>query len=171
VPWLVGCVGAVGGGLVCDGLTRRLGIRWGCRWPSIIGLLLSGAFLALAGAAPDPYIGVVFLSLCLGFQQFTDSASWAATTSVGGEHASAACGVLNTGGNVVGGIVAILVPVTAQAVGWVAALATGSLFALLGAVLWFWIEADRPLVDGADRANPSRRLKPPFIVWGSCWPG
>ena len=146
VPWLVGCVGAITGGLVCDAVTRRLGIRWGCRFTSITGLLLAGGFLALAGAAQDPYLAVVYLSLCLGFQQFTDSAAWAATTSVGGEHSSAACGVLNTGGNVVGGLVAVLVPWTAHAIGWTAAIATGSLFAVLGAVVWIWIRADRTMV-------------------------
>jgi len=145
IPWLVGCAGAVAGGLVCDAVTRRFGIRWGCRCTSISGLLLSGGFLALAGAAQDPHLAVIFLSLCLGFQQFTDSAAWAATASVGGEHSSAACGVLNTGGNVVGGLVAVMVPLTAQALGWTAAIATGSLFAVLGAVVWIWIRADRTM--------------------------
>ena len=60
---------------------------------------------------------------CPGCQQFTDSAYWAAATSVGGRHAATACGLLNTGGNVVGGVVAILVPITAERAGWPAALA------------------------------------------------
>jgi ACS family glucarate transporter-like MFS transporter len=86
---------------------------------------------------------VVFLSCCLGCQQFTDSSYWAAATSVGGRHAATACGLLNTGGNVVGGLVALLVPLTAERVGWPAALATASFFALGGALLWLGIRADR----------------------------
>ena len=69
----------------------------------IPGLLLAGGFILAAGAAPGPYAAVVFLACCLGCQQFTDSAYWAAATSVGGRHAATACGLLNTGGNVVGG--------------------------------------------------------------------
>ena len=86
---------------------------------------------------------MVVLACCLGCQQFSDSAYWAAATSVGGRHAATACGLLNTGGNVVGGVVAILVPITAERVGWPAALATASLFALAAALLWLVIRADR----------------------------
>jgi cyanate permease len=46
---------------------------------------------------------------------------------------------------VVGGIGALLVPVTARALGWPAALGTASLFAFVGAVLWLWIRADQTI--------------------------
>ena len=62
-----------------------------------------------------------------------------------GRRSCAACGVLNTGGNVVGGIGALLVPVTVEALGWPAALDTTSAFALVGALLWLVIRVDRPL--------------------------
>jgi hypothetical protein len=54
---------------------------------------------------------------------------------------------LNTGGNVVGGIGALLVPVTVASAGWPAALATTAVFAFVGAGLWLLIRADRPLPD------------------------
>jgi ACS family glucarate transporter-like MFS transporter len=144
-PWVTGAVTAVLGGLVCDRLSRRFGIRWGCRVPAMLGMVLAAAFLVAAAMARDPYVAVILLSLCLGSQQFTDASYWAATISVSGRHASAGCGVLNTGGNVVGGIGALLVPITVKTLGWGAAVATGSLFALAAAVLWFWIRAEKPL--------------------------
>jgi hypothetical protein len=57
---------------------------------------------------------------------------------------------MNTGGNLVGVIGALLVPLVAHSfasssVGWVIALSTGALFALTGAVLWTWIRADIPM--------------------------
>ena len=67
----------------------------------------------------------------------------AAATSVGGRHAATACGLLNTGGNVVGGLAALLVPFTAERAGWPVALGTASLFAVAGALLWLGILADR----------------------------
>jgi ACS family glucarate transporter-like MFS transporter len=143
-PWIAGAAGAVAGGALCDRLSRRYGTIWGCRLVSMIGLLLAGVFIVAAGAAASPYVAVVLLALCLASQQFTDSAAWAATALVGGRQASAACGVLNTGGNVVGGIGALLVPMTARALGWPAALGTAALCALLGAVVWGWIRADLP---------------------------
>jgi ACS family glucarate transporter-like MFS transporter len=52
---------------------------------------------------------------------------------------------MNTGGNIAGGIGALLVPITAEAFGWVPALATGSVFSIIGAVLWLLVRADRPM--------------------------
>ena len=50
-----------------------------------------------------------------------------------------------TGGNVVGGIGALLVPVTAAAFGWVIAVSSGAIFAVIGALLWLGVRADRSL--------------------------
>jgi ACS family glucarate transporter-like MFS transporter len=144
-PWLTGGVGAVVGGLACDRLTRRVGLRWGYACLPLLGLIVSGALVFFAAKAQDAHLAVVYLSLCLGFQQLTEGPFWAATIAVSGRHASAACGVLNTGGNVVGGVVALSVPLTVDAVGWVPALATACAFAMAGAALWLWIRADRPL--------------------------
>jgi len=144
-PWVVGAVAASAGGLWCDRLCRRVGPRWGYRIPGIVGLSLVAVLLVLGATAKDPYLAVVLLSLSFGSTQLTEGAYWAATISVAGKHASAAAGVLNTGGNVVGGIGALLVPITAEAYGWVPALATGSVFALLGVGLWLLVRADTPM--------------------------
>ena len=120
-PWIAGAAGALAGGAMCDRLSRRVGLRWGCRVPSILGLALTAGFILAAANAGSPYVAVLHLSLCLGCQQMTEGPFWAATIAVSGRHAAAACGVLNTGGNVVGGIGALLVPLTVQALGWGAA--------------------------------------------------
>ena len=144
-PWLTGTVTAIAGGIVCDRLTRRRGIRFAAKWTAVPCTIGEAVLIAAAAMAGNPYVAVVLLSLCLGLQQFTDSAYWAATISVSGRHASTACGLLNMGGNVVGGVGALLVPFTVKTLGWVPALATGSIFALIAAVLWIWIRADEPL--------------------------
>ncbi len=144
-PWLVGAVAASVGGLWCDRLCKRIGPRWGYRIPGIVGLSLVAGLLFLGATAKNPYLAVVLLSLSFGCTQLTEGAYWAAAISVSGKHASAAAGVLNTGGNVVGGIGALLVPITAKTFGWVPALATGSVFALIGVGLWLFVRADRPM--------------------------
>jgi hypothetical protein len=88
---------------------------------------------------------VVLLALCLAFQQLTEGPFWAATVAVSGKHASTGCGILNTGGNIVGGVGALLVPLTAERLGWIPALATASAFAVVGAVLWLLIRPDDQL--------------------------
>jgi ACS family glucarate transporter-like MFS transporter len=144
-PWMVGAVAASVGGLWCDRLCKRFGPRWGCRIPSIVGLSLAAGLLFLGATAKNPYLAVVFLSLSFGCTQLTEGAYWTAAIFVSGKHASTGTGIMNTGGNVVGGIGALLVPVTAKAFGWVPALATGSVFAIIGVGLWFFIRADKPI--------------------------
>lgn len=142
-PWISGAIGALVGGIVCDRLSARWGKRRGHRWVAMAGLALSGATLVAAAVASAPLVAVLLLSLCLAFQQMTDPVFWSAAISVSGKHSSSACGVMNTGGNVVGGLGALLVPLTVRALGWPAALATGTAFAVVGALLWGWIRADR----------------------------
>lgn len=143
LPFVVGAVLATVGGLVCDMLCRRLGPRWGCRLPGLIGMCMV-SWLLLAGAgAPNPYVAVALLALCFGFTQFTEGAYWSGVTFTAGRHTSAATGVLNTGGNLPG-FLAPLVGLMVDRLGWWPTLATGSAFALLGALLWLMIRIDPP---------------------------
>jgi len=149
LPFVVGSLAAGVGGWVCDALCRRIGPRWGCRLPAVVGLVLVAGFLFAGATATNEYLAVVFLSICFGATQFTEGAYWSGATFVAGHHTAAATGVLNTGGNLAGAIASPLVPILAHHFGWLIALATGSLFALLAAALWFWIRVDRPLADNA----------------------
>ncbi|MSU37261.1 MAG: MFS transporter [Pedosphaera sp.] len=141
-PWITGAAGAAIGAYLCDELSSRIGKRRGMRYTGVVGLSLAAGLILLAANAHSPYICVVFLSLCLSCQQMTEGAFWAATISVAELDASTACGVLKTGGNVVGGIGALMVPLMVETLGWPAALAATSVFALVGAGLWFLIDAE-----------------------------
>ena len=83
-PWIAGAVGALLGGIGCDRLSKRLGIRLGCRLTGFTGLLLAGALILAAATATNPIVAVVLLSLCLAFQQSAEGAFWAATIAVSG---------------------------------------------------------------------------------------
>jgi ACS family glucarate transporter-like MFS transporter len=144
--WIVGAVGATLGGFSCDRLISRFGLRWGPRILSITGLVLSGAFLFLGAISDAPYLAVGLLCLSFGCTQVTEAAYWSTMISVASRDASEAGGVLNTGGNVVGFVGGMLVPLTAKYLGWVAAVSMGSVFALVAALLWFFIRGDRPIL-------------------------
>ncbi len=143
--WIVGALGATLGGLLCDGTMRRFGLRRGARVLPIAGLVGSALLLVAGARASEPLLAVVLLVGCFGFNQLTEAGFWATTIAVAGRHASAAAGVLNTGGNLVGFFGALLVPLTAEALGWTWAVASGAGMALLAAVLWLWIRADRAM--------------------------
>jgi ACS family glucarate transporter-like MFS transporter len=145
VPWIAGAGGAAAGGFLSDHLARRHGLRLGYRVPGVLGLSAAAILLLAAAGAGDPYVAVVLLALCLACQQLTEGPFWAAAVAVSGKHASTGCGILNTGGNIVGGVGALLVPFTAERLGWIPALATASGFAVVGAVLWLLIRPDEQL--------------------------
>ena len=121
LPWLCGAVMASVGGYTCDTLCARLGPRWGCRIPAITGLLGAGLFLYAGLYASSPYSAVALLSLCFASTQLTEGAYWSAQTYVAGPYTAPACGVMNTGGNLAGIVVAPLMPYLASHVGWVKA--------------------------------------------------
>jgi ACS family glucarate transporter-like MFS transporter len=71
---------------------------------------------------------------------------------------------MNTGGNVVGGLVGVMVPLTARTLGWPVALGTASLFALIGAVLWVWIRADRVIDEASSPASVIAGAAAPVVA-------
>ena len=142
VQWIAGAVGALLGGYVCDRCAKRFGPRWGYRLLPLPSLILAGAFLIIGAYTTNSYVAVLLFSLSFALTQVTDPFYWAASVSIAGRHATAAGGVLNTGGNAVGFVGAILVPFTAQNFGWEAAVGTGTVFAVLSAVLWLAVKSD-----------------------------
>jgi ACS family glucarate transporter-like MFS transporter len=124
---------------------RRYGAGRGARVLPVVGLVGSAALLAAGAFAGEPTVAVVLLAACFGMNQLTEASFWATTIAVAGRHASSAAGVLNTGGNLVGFFGALLVPLTAEALGWPWAISSGAGVALVGALLWVWIRGDRSL--------------------------
>jgi ACS family glucarate transporter-like MFS transporter len=147
IPWIGGAVGAFLGGWSCDRLWRRIGARNSCRILGATALTLSGLFLIAAARALSPAWAVGLFALCFAAEQFTDAIYWAAMIAVGGRQASTACGVMNTGGNIANGIVALLVPLVVDRVGWSVAVAGGAGFAFVAAAIWLVTAADRQMTD------------------------
>lgn len=137
-PFATGALLAGTGGAVCDALCKRLGPTWGCRLPAMTGLILVAIFLLAGAFAANPYVAVGLLSLCFGFTQFTEGSFWSASTYVAGPNTAAATGVMNTGGNAAG-LLAPVIGILLDHFGWISTLASGSIFALIGAGLWMLI--------------------------------
>lgn len=147
LPFLTGAALAAVGGVVCDALCRRIGARSGYRLSGMAGLMLVAALLPAGALSASPFIAVALLSLCFGFTQFTEGAYWSATTFAAGRHPGAGTGVLNTGGNAAG-FLAPLVGWMLDQFGWLPTLWSGSLFSLVGALLWLLVRFDREKAGG-----------------------
>lgn len=141
LPFATGAALAAIGGLVCDALCIRIGPTWGCRLPAVSGMVLVAIFLIAGVYASNPYVAVGLLSLCFGFTQFTEGAFWSASTYIAGPNTTAATGVMNTGGNAAG-FFAPVVGLMVDHLGWIATLASGSVFALVGAALWLMVRIE-----------------------------
>ena len=149
LQWLGAGVGAALGGWLCDRLCQRLGLRWGCRWTILIGMVTSALLLLGVAYHPSAYAAAAMLGLCFFFNQMTEGPYWAASTAVGGRHAGAATGLMNTGANLMGFVNALLLSGVAAAFGWSTAIAIGSVFALLGAGLILLVRADQQMDQAA----------------------
>jgi len=147
--WVLGAITGAVGGFLCDRMVRKWGFRLGTRWLAITSLALTGIFLVGGAVADSVYAAVTLLCLSYGFTQVSESPYWVAAIAIAGRHGEVATGVLNTGGNIVGFFGGMLVPFTAALLGWTAAVASGALFCLIAAGLWFFIRADRPMMDSA----------------------
>lgn len=143
--WIAGAAGAAIGGWICDRLCKRIGLKWGCRWPIIVGMILSALLLVGGAFYANPVVAVTMLALCFFFNQMTEGTYWATSIAIGGEHAGAAGGVMNTGANAMGVVNALLVPWFAGTFGWTVAIASGAGFALIGALLLLFVRADKAL--------------------------
>ena len=147
--WVFGAVGATVGGFLCDFLVRRFGIKYGPRRQAMTGLVLCGIFLAVGSVSNNPILAITMLCLSFACNQVTEAPFWVAAMSVSGRQAPVATGILNTGGNLTGVLGGLMVPFTAGLFGWPAAMVTGSVFALVAALLWLLIRADEPLGEPA----------------------
>lgn len=141
--WLGGAAGAAIGGWFCDRMCRRLGLRWGCRWPVVIGCGISAVLLVGVALHPNAYASAVMLGLCFFFNQSTEGAFAANAAAIGGRHAGATYGLLNTGANLMGFVNALLLSSVAAILGWTVAIALGAVFAVLSVVFILLARADR----------------------------
>jgi ACS family glucarate transporter-like MFS transporter len=143
--WIVGALASLAGGILCDWLSVRLGPTLGCRLTAMGGILFAAPCLVLGAVALSPLAMVILFSISFGSTQLVDAAYWVVAIRVAGRRAPLATGILNTGGNLSGSFAAILVPIVAGTLGWAAGVGSGVVFAVIAALLWLGIRADRPI--------------------------
>jgi len=146
--WVFAGAGAALGGWFGDRQCRTMGLRWGCRMPIIIGMVTSAVLLIGVAFTPNPYVAAGMLGLCFFFNQTCEGPYWACSIAIGGRHAGAAGGLMNTGGNGIGFVNAILLATVAEYFGWPVAIASSAAFALVGVGLILLVRADESVDQG-----------------------
>jgi MFS family permease len=126
------------GGWISDRLTRSRGARFGRRVVPMVGLTLGAVLLYLGTVLPEMAGAVLSLSLATGFASWCEGPFWASAIEMADKQQGAACGILNTGGNVGGFLAPVLTPYIASQAGWSWGLYAGSLMALVGVVACYF---------------------------------
>jgi MFS transporter, ACS family, glucarate transporter len=148
-PPLAAAIGAGVGGQLASVFGRRYGIRKGLRILPLLSLPAAGLLQYLAVDALNAYMAVAALALCFACVELNEGPYWAAIMHVGRADAMAACGILNTGGNL-GGIVATpIVGYLADRHAWTAAFLIGTGFALVSAAAWLVVNPTRHSAEAA----------------------
>ena len=155
LPFIAAAIGAGIGGKLSDRLAVRYGLCAGYRAVPVVSLPLAGLLLFAGVESTNPYLAVGALSLAFAAIEITEGAYAAATTAVAREHTMAAWGVVGTGGNLGGVIGTPLVAVLSAHHAWTAAFLTGTGFAIVSGVLWFWIDGSRPLAHSSNATRTS----------------
>jgi MFS family permease len=114
----------------------------------VAGLCAGAVLLLLGVVAQQTFLIVTLLSLALAAVGATEAPIWTMATELGGRYGGTAAAICNTGGNAGGLIAPIITPLVSgwlgrqlsdEQVGWQLGIALGSLIAIFGAVLWYWI--------------------------------
>ena len=127
------------GGWISDLLTRSHGARFGRRAVPMIGLSLGAIMLYTSTIAPGTIATVISLSLATGFASWCEGPFWACAIEVADRHVGAACGILNTGGNIGGFLAPVITPYIAARAGWSWGLYSGSLMAIIGVIACYFV--------------------------------
>jgi ACS family glucarate transporter-like MFS transporter len=133
------------GGRASDYCARVLGRKWGLRLVPLAALTSSAVLLYIGTGAQSNRAVAGLMSIALGLAAASEAAYWTSAIELGAEHAGAAGGILNAGGNIGGFLAPVLTPYIAARAGWSWGLYAGTLVLLAGVVAWFFIDPTRAI--------------------------
>ncbi|MBC2664207.1 MFS transporter [Novosphingobium flavum] len=102
VPFLLGVVGNLLGGLLCDRLAARMGVRNAYRMIASCCLIVTAGLLVAMSLATDKMAVVVLAGMAFMVMDLMLPAAWAMCMAIGGRYGGTASGVMNTAGNIGG---------------------------------------------------------------------
>jgi len=144
-PFLAILVSCPLGGWVTDRLALGYGITQGRKFVGIAGMLLAAASIGLGAVVDSPYLAIAGLSLGAGWLYFTVGAYWSSTSDLSPTHAGALSGLMNMGANIGGALSPTITPWIAHQWGWPASLGAAAVIALVGGIMWLWIDPGKGL--------------------------
>jgi MFS transporter, ACS family, D-galactonate transporter len=140
IPVLAMAGGMFAGGWLFDGLQGKLGRRLDRALVPVCGMAASAVLLLLGLNAEEPQWMVFWFSLAMAAAGMSEGPFWVSAVESGGASGGMAAAIFNTGGNAAGMIGPVLTPALAQWMSWKAGFSMSSVFLLLGAAAWLWVD-------------------------------
>jgi MFS transporter, ACS family, glucarate transporter len=151
------------GGVLCDGLVKRYGLRIGRVAPAFVGLLLCGGLLIAGSHAASATGAALTLAAGVGGLYISQSSYWSVTADIAGRNAGVVSSIMNTGAQVGGALTTTLTPWLAERFGWWAGFLAAALLAFAGAFAWLGVnpeiqlsvpeQVSKPTSDGIAQAR------------------
>ncbi|MBJ6123438.1 MFS transporter [Sphingomonas mollis] len=102
IPFLLGVVANLAGGVLCDRLAARIGIRNAYRLIASSCLTITAVLLVMLSLASGKLAIVVLAGAAFAVMDLMLPAAWAMCMAIGGRYGGTASGVMNTAGNLGG---------------------------------------------------------------------
>jgi len=158
LPYAIAACANLAGGAVSDALVRRMGRKWGRRSIGLAGLGCACMFTLMAMITKQQLPTVVLLSLVYGAITFQQSVVFGVCLDIGGTHAGAVVGLMNTSSQVGGLLSSVAYGYIVQRFGsYDAPFVPMAALLLVGTLLWLRIDASKPvsaMAPSADRSEP-----------------
>ncbi len=159
LPFVLGMIANLTGGLARDAATRRWGPTWGPRSVGMLGLGLAAAAVVAALASRSGTLALGWLALCYGGITFQQPTVFSTCVDIGKRYSGAVAGCMNTAG-ALGGLLSSFVfgYLVQHFHNYHAVLLTMAAVLAVGAALWLLIDATEALADTSDAsAEPQVR--------------
>jgi sugar phosphate permease len=147
LPLLAGTFGDTLGGWLSDIIWQRTGSgRFARRVVAMVGLLVAAAFMIPGAQTDSPYLAVFFLACALFGLEMSVGVFWAVCLDIGQECAGTVSGLMQGVGQAGSFLSPLLFGIIVQQTGsWVYPFLIASAFLAVAALLWLWIDPEKPV--------------------------
>ena len=146
LPFVLGAVANVAGGIASDALVKRIGLKWGRRLIGSSAYAITTLMIVATIYTDDKFFTILFLALGYGISDFALPVAWAVCLDVGQEHAGAVTGAMNMAGQLGSFLTTVLFGYLVTAFGtYNAPLVPIAIMSVVAAGAWLKIDASKPL--------------------------
>jgi MFS transporter, ACS family, glucarate transporter len=146
LPLLGGTAGDLMGGWISDILVRRSGdLAKGRRAVAVAGFVIAALAIPPACYVDSAEMSVFLSAVAMFGLELTVGCSWAVTLDIGGEFAGSVAALMNTFGNTGGAIASAATAYIVSSYGWNAAFFVVAFLSAVAAILFFGIDASKPI--------------------------